>query len=447
LSVKEDLVDLLDITSEALFEIGPDFTIIFVNKKIADVCGWEASEIRGKSFLSLFPEQNRQAISSALTAAFRAGGVLSVKVPLLTKEGVVIGGHLRVIPVELPGYGKGFRASLVPRHKSYLAEEILEGLDTGVVLLDKRGRVLYANRYAQSHLSVIPRLLEAARKSSGAEEEIKVDDRVYTMSAKPFKHEPGMIGWTILFKDISEIKKMHQMMTMVDRLSSLGIIAASIAHEVKNPLAGIRVMAQALYKELDPERREYAARIMKQIDKIDGMIKKLLSYAKPRAPHPVPFSLISVVEEVIGVLRERATRSGIKINLSVNPGLTVTADPAQMQQVIMNLVLNAIEAMEKSGGLIEIEAGESTIVNPDLGKPYIFLKVRDNGPGIPPEAHQKVFFPFYTTKEGGTGLGLFVVYQLVKENGGMVEVQSEPGKGTEFIVYLKPAKGGAYGRT
>ncbi|MEO0146820.1 MAG: ATP-binding protein, partial [candidate division WOR-3 bacterium] len=117
-----------------------------------------------------------------------------------------------------------------------------------------------------------------------------------------------------------------------------------------------------------------------------------------------------------------------------------------MQQVLMNLILNSIEAMERGGGLIEIEGGESTIVNPDLGKPYIFLKVRDTGPGIPPEAQQKVFYPFYTTKEGGTGLGLFVVYQLVKENGGMVEVQSEPGKGTEFIVYLKPAKGGSHGR-
>ncbi len=446
MNVKEELVDLLDITSEALFEIGPDFTVIFVNKKIADVCGWEAAEVRGRSFLSLFPEQNRQAISSALEAAFRAGGVLSVKVPLLTREGVVIGGHLRVIPVELPGYGRGFRASLVPRHKSYLAEEILEGLDTGVVLLDRRGRVLYANRYAQSHLSVIPRLLEAAKRSSGSEEEIRVDDRVYTMSAKPFKHEPGMVGWTVLFKDITDIKKMHQMMTMVDRLSSLGIIAASIAHEVKNPLAGVRIMAQTLYKELEPEKREYASRIMKQIDKIDGMIKKLLSYAKPRAPHPVPFNLLSVVDEVVAVLRERAERSGVKITLSVNPSIVVTADPAQIQQVIMNLILNSIEVMEKDGGIIEIVAGESTIVNPDLGKPYIFLKVRDTGPGIPPEAQQKVFYPFYTTKDGGTGLGLFVVYQLVKENGGMVEVQSEPGKGTEFIVYLKPAKGGTYGR-
>ncbi len=443
--MKEELVDLLDITSEALFEIGPDFTVIFVNRKIADVCGWEASEVRGKSFLALFPEQNRQAISSALEAAFRAGGVLSVKVPLLTREGVVIGGHLRVIPVELPGYGRGFRASLVPRHKSYLAEEILEGLDTGVVLLDRRGRVLYANRYAQSHLSVIPRLLEVAKKSSGSEEELRVDDRTYTMSAKPFKHEPGMMGWTVLFKDITDIKKMHQMMTMVDRLSSLGIIAASIAHEVKNPLAGVRIMAQTLYKELEPEKREYAARIMKQIDKIDGMIKKLLSYAKPRAPHPVPFNLHSVVEEVVAVLRERAEKSGIKITLSVNQSIVVTADPAQIQQVIMNLILNSIEVMEKTGGIIEIEAGESTIVNPELGKPYIFLKVRDTGPGIPPEAQQKVY-PFYTTKDGGTGLGLFVVYQLVKENGGMVEVQSEQGKGTEFIVYLKPAKGGTYGR-
>lgn len=446
MSVKEELVDLLDITSEALFEIGPDFTVLFVNKKIADVCGWEAAELKGKSFLNLFPEQNRQAISSALEAAFRAGGILSVKVPLLTKEGVVIGGHLRVIPVELPGYGRGFRASLIPRHKSYLAEEILEGLDTGVVLLDRRGRVLYANKYAQAHLSVIPKLLEAARRSSPSEEEVRIEDRFYTMSAKPFKHEPGMVGWTVLFKDITDIKKMHQMMTMVDRLSSLGIIAASIAHEVKNPLAGVRVMAQALYRELEPEKREYAARIMKQIDKIDGMIKKLLAYAKPRPPHPIPFSLLSAVNEVVGVLRERAERSSIRITVSVNPSISVMADPAQMQQVLMNLILNSIEAMERGGGLIEIEGGESTIVNPDLGKPYIFLKVRDTGPGIPPEAQQKVFYPFYTTKEGGTGLGLFVVYQLVKENGGMVEVQSEPGKGTEFIVYLKPAKGGSHGR-
>ncbi len=436
--MQENIADLVDITSEALFEVGSDFQILFVNRKIKDIAGWEPRELKNKSFLTLFPEANRHAIASALEAASKAGGTLSVKVPVLTKDGVVIGGHLRLVPVEIPGHGQGFRASLVPRHKSYLAEEILEALDSGVVLIDRRGRVLYANKYAQQHLSVVPKLIEIARAKNTNEQETIIQGRTYSFSVKTFKHEPSTGGWSVLFKDITEIKKMRMMMTMVDKLSSLGIIAASIAHEIKNPLAGVRVMAQTLYRELEPEKREYASRIIKQIDRIDSMIKKLLAHAKPKPARPRPFPLKDVVDEVMAILGDRLRKVGIKVKISVPGDLWITADPHQMQQVLMNLVLNAIEAMEKTGGILQIVGGQSTIVNPEFGQPYVFLMVKDNGPGIPEDAQQKIFYPFYSTKESGTGLGLFVVYQLVKENGGMVEVQSEPDSGTEFILYLKP---------
>ncbi len=435
--ISHDVSKLPDVASEVLFELGEDLRITYVNRKIEEQFGWDPAELKGKSFLELFPEGSQPAIKMALDAAAKSGGAISLRVAVKSKSGEIVRAQLRVISVELPGKGRGFWGSLHPKGRSYLAEEILDALDSGVVLVDKAGRVLYANRYAKGYLSVVPKLLKALRSPS---DEVELDGKTFSVSAKPFSLEGKAEGWTVLFKDITELKRMKEMMTLVDRLSSLGIVAASIAHEIKNPLAGVKLLAQTLQRELEGEKREYAARIAKQVDKVEGMIKKLLSYARPSKPKPKPISVREVVGEVLGLFTERARKQGVSVEVKVPEGLRVVADPNQLQQVLINLVLNALEAMPK-GGRLTVEAGVSSIVNPSWGKPYVYLKVADTGVGIPEEALQKIFYPFYSTKPDGTGLGLFVVYQLVRENGGMVEVNSKLGEGTVFTLYLKPENG------
>ncbi len=435
--ISHDVSKLPDVASEVLFELSEDLSIVYINRQIQEQFGWEPAELKGRNFLELFPEGSRAAIKMALDAAAKSGGAISLRVAVKTRSGKIERAQLRVISVELPGKGKGFWGSLHPKGRSYLAEEILDALDSGVVLVDKSGRVLYANRYAKGYLEVVPKLLKGLRASG---EEVEVEGKTFSVSARPFSLEGKAEGWTVLFKDITELKRMKEMMTMVDRLSSLGIVAASIAHEIKNPLAGVKLLAQTLQRELEGEKREYAARIARQVDKVEAMIKKLLSYARPSKPKPKPIEVREIVEEVLNLFYARAKKQGVETAVDVPEGLKVVADPNQLQQVLINLVLNALEAMPR-GGKLTIEAGESSIVNPSWGRPYVFIKVKDTGVGIPPEALQKIFYPFSSTKPNGTGLGLFVVYQLVRENGGMVEVNSQLGKGTVFTLYLKPENG------
>jgi signal transduction histidine kinase len=216
-----------------------------------------------------------------------------------------------------------------------------------------------------------------------------------------------------------------------DRLASLGQLAAGLAHEIKNPIAGIQGVLEILRDEsTDDTQRELFERLIGETRRINTTVQELLHFARPGEPKKVATDVAALLEDTVQLLAAGFARRGISITHSVAPDLEKCwLDPAHIRQVLVNLVNNAGEAME-SGGSINIRATEF----PDGGG--VILAVEDDGPGVPPAELEKIFEPFHTTKVHGTGLGLAVARTMVTQHGGTVEVDSKVGRGSNFFVIL-----------
>ncbi len=257
------------------------------------------------------------------------------------------------------------------------------------------------------------------------------------------------VGTIISFRDISLIKQMQAEVLRMDRLASLGVLASGIAHEIRNPLAGIKTVAQTLEEDIDPNdnRREYVARIIRQVNRMDDLLKTLFSYARPKSPVPSKCRLQDIVSEVKALMQQRFDKSGIEFVENYAHDLPPAyVDFQQIQQVFFNLFLNAIDAMPSGGKLMIVARPLLTTLprvdrrrrhaSPNKRTWYSEVCVIDTGEGIPPENLQAIFDPFFTTKPQGSGLGLSIVYRIIEEHHGDIHVQSEVGKGTTFAMLL-----------
>ncbi|OGB61802.1 MAG: hypothetical protein A2Y94_05140 [Caldithrix sp. RBG_13_44_9] len=255
-------------------------------------------------------------------------------------------------------------------------------------------------------------------------------------------------GFILSLKDITYTKELQEEMIRMDRLASLGVMASGIAHEIRNPLAGIKAIAQTFEEELsknDP-KNEYVKRIIKQVNRLDDLLKSLFSYAKPPKPNRQFFVVKELVQEVLSLLQQRMQKHNINFIQSYEKNLpSIFIDGAQIQQVIFNLILNSIEAIEKQG---EIKLAAKKVKKNDeifqrkpfqkkvTDQPYIQILITDTGSGISPENLLQIFNPFFTTKNYGTGLGLSIVYQIVQENNGVIYFESDITHGTQCYLFL-----------
>ena len=252
------------------------------------------------------------------------------------------------------------------------------------------------------------------------------------------------IGKIAIFRDLTKVYKIQEEMLRMDRLVSLGELASGIAHELRNPLAGIKTTAQALGEELPREdsRREYLYRITKEIDRLNDLLKIFFSFAKPQRLNLVVCHIRDIVNEIIPFLIKEIADKGIRFEERYHPSLPkIKADKSQMHQVFLNLFLNAIQAMP-SGGVLTIEANpQPSYTSEGLAQTFIKIVVSDTGKGIPPQLTHKIFDPFFTTKPRGVGLGLSITYQIIKKHGGTIKVESKWGEGTSFIISLSGDSG------
>jgi signal transduction histidine kinase len=222
-----------------------------------------------------------------------------------------------------------------------------------------------------------------------------------------------------------------------EKLSALGLLASSIAHEVKNPLSSIKTIATVLGEELGPgsEHQKDLKLIVHEIDRLSRRTEELLEFARPGKPAG-PASLAGVVEKTLGVLRHLAKQWNVAIDLRLDNGaLPVRADEATLGEIVFNLLSNSIEAASEArcaGG----DARGRVEVTLKRAQGRSVLEVHDNGPGIPPEIQDHIFEPFFTTKESGTGLGLYVVSRRVRELQGEIHCESSADQGTSFTVKL-----------
>jgi len=229
----------------------------------------------------------------------------------------------------------------------------------------------------------------------------------------------------------SEIQELHRReMGRAEHLATLGELAAGLAHEIRNPLAGIAGVVDVMGKELpaNSASRAVLADVQNEILHIQNILNDLLSYARPRPPTFHPADLNTTVEQAILLGRQQVRTRPVKILFTSNPSLPLVChDPALIQQVVLNLVLNGIQAIPGEGQVDVSVAREED---------QALITVKDNGKGISPEALPKIFRPFFTTRKEGTGLGLSLANGIVQSHGGKIEASSTLGKGTQFRIHL-----------
>lgn len=271
---------------------------------------------------------------------------------------------------------------------------------------------------------------EKRTRESFTKEELDLLTTLLSQSALAFEN-------ALLYQ---EQKQRFRKMFRADRLATIGQIAAGAAHEIRNPLTSIRSTIQYLRKkDRDPARSEMLKEIMSEVDRIDEIIHGLLSFSKPVKPQKEKVNLSQLIHQVLTLTASTARRNRVQVQFGspADPAL-IQADPGQMKQVFLNIILNAIQAMKEGGQLtIQIEC----LSNEEKGEsPYYRLRFSDTGCGISDQDLERIFDPFYTTKKEGTGLGLSISYGIVQQHGGEIEVessQSEESSGTEVTVTLR----------
>jgi signal transduction histidine kinase len=222
---------------------------------------------------------------------------------------------------------------------------------------------------------------------------------------------------------------------------SMQQLSASIAHEIRNPITAAKSLVQQM--EEDPTSREnveYARVALEELQRVERSVSHLLRFARDEEMHLAPLRMAEVLDSALETFRDRLERRGVTLDLRVDAEGELRGDAEKLRRVVINLIGNAVEVLEEAGSpepRVEVSLGEN------LAGTEVWLRVRDNGPGIEPETLQRLFSPFYTSKTGGTGLGLAISRKLVDAHGGSIEVRSEPGQGAEFLVTLPKRSGDA----
>ncbi len=360
--------------------------------------------------------------------------------------------------------------SLSPRIQE-LTADILTGIVDGVIVTDETNRVLIWNRAAEEMtgiagaeavgkqmnavlsgnpavVSMIEKTLASGRSYSDYESELMAKHGsplpvglVTSVLTDPAGSPLGVI---LTVRDQTGVRDLKERMRRSDRLATLGMIAAGIAHEVKNPLVGIRGAAQLMMSELrsgsGKSLDEYLEVIMKEADRLNNVLEGILDFTRLKPREMKGHNVHSILDRVLLLIEENVRQNGVVLSRMYDPSLPdITGNQDQLVQVFLNIIKNAVEAMPKGGKLTIMTRMSDlfTTVQAD-GRKYqlMVVKVSDTGPGIKQRHLQDIFTPFFTTKDRGVGLGLALSYQIVQEHLGTIRVESQENEGTTFSVYL-----------
>jgi len=244
----------------------------------------------------------------------------------------------------------------------------------------------------------------------------------------------GSVGRVVNFQDLTELRRMQQSVERTERLAAIGRLAAGIAHEIRNPLAAISGSIELLRSSisLDSEGNELMDIVTREADRLNRLITDLLDFARPRAPEKSALDVGATLGEILRVVENdrRLNPFSNRFQLDLPEALHVEADPGQLRQVVLNLLLNAADATP---------GGEPITLKAVADGDHVTIEVQDRGPGIPLEVRTRLFEPFFTTKKGGTGLGLATVHRIIEEHRGSIEIADASGGGTVFRVRLPRA--------
>jgi signal transduction histidine kinase len=271
-------------------------------------------------------------------------------------------------------------------------------------------------------------------------------DRVIGYTLSQVRDDRGeVIGAVMFFKDLTQVEQLEERERLRDRLASLGEMAAGIAHELKNPLAGIEVMAGLLRRQVPdtPDAQGILADIISEAKLANAIVVQMLEFVRPIRLQVERTELPQVLHQAITMAENKAPRGEVAVSLALAPDLPlVDGDHHQLCQVFTNLLTNAFEALGGRGRISIRAVVEAVRQDPafasdiEVATPTMIVDVADDGPGVPAELSDRIFDPFFTTKPEGSGLGLPIVRKIVDAHDGRIDVTSAPGQGTRFRVAL-----------
>ncbi len=338
------------------------------------------------------------------------------------------------------------------------SDNLVENMPIGLMAVDSDGTIASFNQTAGAVLQlsadeilgrkareVLPNqlcsLVDQSEHAKGVvEKELDCpigDGRVIPLdiSVSLLEGDDGLfLGHIILFRDMTEVQNLKREIETTQRLASLGRLAAGIAHEIRNPLSSIKGFAtyfRERYRD-NPEDQKTAQIMVQEVERLNRVIGQLLEFARPVAMKLKPASLKRLIQHSLRMVEGQARENNIKINTNLSPDIKdFPLDQDRINQVLLNLYLNAIEAME-GGGALSVSLSE----NEDYEG--IKIVISDTGKGIDKIDLDHIFDPYFTTKQSGTGLGLAIVHQIISSHRGEVKVSSEPDRGTVVTIYLPP---------
>jgi PAS domain S-box-containing protein len=346
---------------------------------------------------------------------------------------------------------------------------ILDSMASALVAVNMKGEILTFNRAAEQLLGaredevrgqpfgarfgtegerLLRATLEQGREFLREEAVLRTRDGVplpVSLTTSLLRDEKRAVyGAIATFVDLTPLRRAEEHARSQDRLAALGRFTSSVAHEIRNPLTGIGAGVQYLARGLqaDGPLREHLTFIQSEIKRLDRIVQDLFDITHPRSLQLRAAPLEEAARRALQVLDPVLSERGIQATLEVVP-MTPAAphDADQIQQVFINLIKNAAEASPQ-GGPLRIAIGPAPRGRGRREPPAVAARVEDRGSGIAPEHLKTIFEPFFTTKAGGTGLGLYICHDIVKRHGGTLTVQSEPGRGTSFVLELPLESGG-----
>lgn len=348
-------------------------------------------------------------------------------------------------------------------------ENILTSLDDGVIITDIEGSISFVNQSAETligtsaknmlhkpYAHVFPNLEWLTRMiaNSLAPEELtsRADGEISNRRGKaipvgavvsPLQDQRGhTVGSVLVLRDRTLSQEMAEDLRRSDRLALLGTLSAGLAHEIKNPLGGIRGAAQLLKAELgqDPSLIENTEIMIREVDRVNELLEQLLDLARPAKLRLEPLNIHELLNHVLSLEGNTAEANDIRIERAYDPSLPpILGDRTQLTQVFLNLVKNALQAMGGHGCLTlttRMETDFSLRTRSRKKAQFARIDFKDDGPGINNIDLPHIFSPFFTTKHTGTGLGLAICHRVIKEHGGHIRVESHLGQGTLFRVSL-----------
>ena len=289
---------------------------------------------------------------------------------------------------------------------------------------------IVANAFELSHL---PNRAELRLKNTG---------KVIGYTLSQVRDKRGRVtGATLFFKDLTRVEQLEERERLRDRLAALGEMAAAIAHEVKNPLAGIEVMAGILKRQLadSPDAQSILGDIIKEAKMANAIVLEVLDFVRPIRLQVENVSIADAIRDSVSLAEGHVPRGNVRVTVELPDALpAIQGDPHQLRQIFTNLLMNAFEALNGDGAvtIAAVAVNEEGPAGGEPQGPMVQIEVTDNGPGMPADVIEKIFSPFFTTKPQGSGLGLAIVRKIVDAHDGRIDVGGLDTGGTRFRVTL-----------